>query len=1095
MDKRMKKCLTLLFCVVTLSVGSCSDSYDDSALWKDIDGMYKSLNELQEQVSSMQEQLEALSAIVENGAITGIVENDEGNFEISYKDSESVEHTFVVATRDDVTLEPIVGMKGESGTMYWTTTVNGTTSWLLDTDGKKIPVTGRTPELAIDDQGYWTLFGRRITDSKGNPVRASGKSASVITSVEKTVHATVIFTLGDGSEIEVQLQNGFNVMFDVKAETYVEDPTQPLVIHYTLIGQTESSVLRIERVEGLKAQIDESVQTLTVTFPEDFDRGSLIVMFYDGEDNMILKPLVFTSYDGAATGICTPEDLKAFAAAVNAGKSLSRYIIDGEVALMNDIDMTGVDWSDFVIGGTVTPSTTTANKSVTYTLGENTFSLVFNGHGHTLTNIDWNFNLADGNVAHGFFSGLAAEGEIRDLTLEGRIRLTGAAPQGAAIGAFVGYTEGKLTRCTSRVDISFEGEDASNISVCLGGVAGYGFGATLSECSNTGSLTCGPIANTGNGANSGFHQGGIIGYVKETTLTDCVNEGSLSAPSGRGGGILGVGASGTASGCRNSGTVQDDVAGIFAPNPGYKRMGGLAGGTSSGMKLEACVNEGNVFSQLGCRTGGFVGHNEGTVTRCENRGIILSDHTVDGSNYHGSGWAAGYNKSADLITDCIIGGRVGDYTAFKENPTSAPEATYATAVVHGKFDAELNGLNDQYEEYYDWTTEEEIQLAEGVTYNHYAMKNLAQNIYVVTVDLTNPNVVLETAMADEICPNPNANGNANNGKNLRETLSETCTRRRAEGRNIVAGINSGFFNSNDGFPRGMHIEYGEPVFVNNPAVRESLKNHRPGFTFFEDRTISFGERDFQGEISIDGTTVEFHSINDTIVRLNNTAGYEANLYTSRFVKEPHPGIENPVGTKALFIVARGSRDLKVNDGTVDAVITAIVDGRDGSTIEVPFVTGRDEWVLQATGATAETLAVKAHVGATINLTAEVSIDGSLRPIGMHNASMYRFLNDGKWGALSGSDDPMPATCCGADEAGTTVKLVCVDGRTATDTGLTYWQLYMVMKKLGLYNAIRFDGGGSTTMWTWKEGAGVIANHPSDANGERSCMNYMHVRIK
>ena len=63
-------------------------------------------------------------------------------------------------------------------------------------------------------------------------------------------------------------------------------------------------------------------------------------------------------------------------------------------------------------------------------------------------------------------------------------------------------------------------------------------------------------------------------------------------------------------------------------------------------------------------------------------------------------------------------------------------------------------------------------------------------------------------MADELCLNPNANNNSNNGKKLRETLSETCTRRRAEGRNIVAGINTGFFNSHDGFPRGFHIEYG-----------------------------------------------------------------------------------------------------------------------------------------------------------------------------------------------------------------------------------------------------------------------------------------------
>ena len=140
----------------------------------------------------------------------------------------------------------------------------------------------------------------------------------------------------------------------------------------------------------------------------------------------------------------------------------------------------------------------------------------------------------------------------------------------------------------------------------------------------------------------------------------------------------------------------------------------------------------------------------------------------------------------------------------------------------------------------------ETQLAEVVKFYHYAMKNFAQHVYVVEADLTNPNVVFETVMADELCLNPNANNNSNNGKKLRETLSETCTRRRAEGRNIVAGINTGFFNSHDGFPRGFHIEYGEPVFINNPTVRQSLSNHRPGFTFFEDRTVSFDNRSFTG---------------------------------------------------------------------------------------------------------------------------------------------------------------------------------------------------------------------------------------------------------
>ena len=216
--------------------------------------------------------------------------------------------------------------------------------------------------------------------------------------------------------------------------------------------------------------------------------------------------------------------------------------------------------------------------------------------------------------------------------------------------------------------------------------------------------------------------------MKTSSLTECTNNGALSAPSGRSGGIVAVATSGQVTACVNNGKVQDDVNGIFGANPGYKRMGGLAGGASADAAFTSCVNNGDVFSQLGCRTGGFVGHNEAKITKCENKGVILSDHTLSGTNYHGSGWAAGYNKSADLITECVVGGRVGDYTAYKDNPQSAPEATYAMAIVHGKFDPTLNGLSDQYEEFYDWEVKAETQLAEGVKFYHYAMKNFAQNV-------------------------------------------------------------------------------------------------------------------------------------------------------------------------------------------------------------------------------------------------------------------------------------------------------------------------------------------------------------------------------
>lgn len=498
-----------MFAAATVFAYGCSDNFDDSALWKDIDGMYKSLNELKAQVTTMQQQLDALAAVVSGGAVTSITQDADGHYVLSYKDADNVEHTIDIATMDDANTQPIIGMKADGEIYYWTVTTGGKTSWLLDTDGAKIPVTGRTPEIGVDDQGYWTLFGKRITDASGNPVKAEGKSASVITKVEMKDDGTVVFTLGDGVQVTAQVQNGFNVLLSVEPRTVVTDVAQPLVITYTLVGETETSVLTVEKAEGLAAKLDEQAKTITVTFPDGFEEGRLVVMFYDGADNVIIKPLIFTTMEGAPTGIRNADDLKAFASAVNAGKSLAKYTIDGEVCLMNDIDMAGTDWSDYVIGGVVTPSTADANKAVTYAMGENVFNKVFNGKNFALKNVDWTFDLADGNVAHGLFSALGADGEIKNLTIEGVIRLTGAAPQGAAIGAFVGYAEGKITSCTNKAAIAFAGSDAANISVCLGGIAGYLQNATLTHCVNDGALTCGTIANTGNGSNSGFHQGGI----------------------------------------------------------------------------------------------------------------------------------------------------------------------------------------------------------------------------------------------------------------------------------------------------------------------------------------------------------------------------------------------------------------------------------------------------------------------------------------------------------------------------------------------------------------------------------------------------------
>ena len=429
-------------------------------------------------------------------------------------------------------------------------------------------------------------------------------------------------------------------------------------------------------------------------------------------------------------------------------------------------------------------------------------------------------------------------------------------------------------------------------------------------------------------------------------------------------------------------------------------------------------------------------------------------------------------------------------------PEDTPGATYSNAVRHGAFSKEANNFSNQDEAYYDWTITEDREIASGITYKHYSFTNFNQNIYAIEIDMNNPKVTFETVMADEICPNPNGNNNSNNGKILRETLSETCVRRRGEGRNIVVGINTGFFNSHDGFPRGMHIEEGEPVFVNNPYVRSILTNHVWGFTYFDNRTVSFEKRDFTGKFKVGTKEYEYYSVNDTIVRLGGKPSYDANLYTFRYVKEPHPGLTNPIGSKALFIIGRNDQPLKVNSGDFDATVTQIVDGRN-ATVEAPYVTGKNEWVLQVTGEKADELAQSLKTGDKVTISAELKIGSSTAHVKVHNSSMYRFLYNGVYAAPPKKEDAEtinPTTNLGMTQDKSKMIIFCVDGRTDNDRGLDFYEAYRVSQKLGLYDVIRFDGGGSTVMWTYENGVGKVINHVSDSNGERSCMNYLHVRV-
>ena len=79
----------------------------------------------------------------------------------------------------------------------------------------------------------------------------------------------------------------------------------------------------------------------------------------------------------------------------------------------------------------------------------------------------------------------------------------------------------------------------------------------------------------------------------------------------------------------------------------------------------------------------------------------------------------------------------------------------------------------------------------------------------------------------------------------------------------------------------------------------------------------------------------------------------------------------------------------------------------------------------------------------------------------------------------------PRTAFGISQDGKTVFHVTVDGRWTTGSsdrmavGMEIPLLAKLMKGIGCYKAINFDGGGGTAMWIYGRGVNGIVNHPCD----------------
>ena len=301
---------------------------------------------------------------------------------------------------------------------------------------------------------------------------------------------------------------------------------------------------------------------------------------------LTLLPMAAFAEEPDKISITTVDELLQFAKAVDNGEYDDKT--DAVVSLDADLDLTGVAWKPI---GSVFDGD---GNLLHY------FSGKFYGNGHTISNLDFseNYGMAEYPV-FGFFS-VAYGAEISGLTIQGKLDVSNSGY--VYFGTVAGVAaDSKISDCAS--DVSFTDTDKyinGTVALC-----GYAINSTIEHCQNKGnfsvttdttSLQMGGIvgvadnstvqycANTGDMTSWTPHTGGIVGQLYQgSKIINCYSTGKL-VPLGHGttnfGGIAGTVGAGTE--IRHYYFAGEmDLSQYTATTP-YKRLGGIAGGVSSG---------------------------------------------------------------------------------------------------------------------------------------------------------------------------------------------------------------------------------------------------------------------------------------------------------------------------------------------------------------------------------------------------------------------------------------------------------------------------------------------------------------------------------
>ena len=308
-----------------------------------------------------------------------------------------------------------------------------------------------------------------------------------------------------------------------------------------------------------------------------------------------------------------------------------------------------------------------------------------------------------------------------------------------------------------------------------------------------------------------------------------------------------------------------------------------------------------------------------------------------------------------------------------------------------------------------------------------------------------------------------------------ERPSKMAERSTTENKIFFAGANGDFFTTQDDQSTSAYHEVGLPVsttIVNNEYAHTPIANRtkrRLGAIDADGKGITANKHSISMNLVLADTTLEIKHAN--YLRKDN----ELVLYN---IHNGTTTATNAYGTEVQIQLLDGEK--WQTSGIMRAKVTKVEDQVGSMPLD------KDHAVLSGHGTMATEL-LKLKVGDEITLDFEIKFDDELvniaQAIGSDNYTQILVngvvAQDGFWNELH------PRTGFGASFTRDTVYMLVVDGR-GVSTGCTTKVLAEILQHYGAYNAVNWDGGGSSCVYVRSLGQ---MNNGSDGQ-ERACGNGM-----